>query len=76
MLHALLGIPAFQALTMTKSTHTAVADLKLNRLFVVYPGTEVYDLNEKTVVVPLEHLSEHMLGAAPEEEGEHHERQS
>lgn len=38
---------------MTKSMRTALADLRLSRLFVVYPGTESYDLDERVSVVPL-----------------------
>jgi predicted AAA+ superfamily ATPase len=39
--------------TMTKSMHIATADLKLDRLLVVYPGTRHYPLNDKTMVLPL-----------------------
>jgi predicted AAA+ superfamily ATPase len=41
---------------MTKSMHIAIDDLKLSRLLVVYPGSESYPLNEKTLVVPLARL--------------------
>jgi len=41
---------------MTKSMHIALSDLKLDRLLVVYPGSESYPLNEKTLVVPLARL--------------------
>jgi predicted AAA+ superfamily ATPase len=41
---------------LTKSMHIAMDDLGLRRLLVVYPGSESYPLNEKTLVVPLERL--------------------
>ena len=37
----------------TKSMAVAIADLKLDRLFVVYPGKSAYQLNDKAEVVPL-----------------------
>jgi hypothetical protein len=43
---------------MTKSMRIARDDLKLQRLFVVYPGTEPYELDDKTTVVPLKGLLE------------------
>jgi len=39
--------------TLTKSIHIALADLGLNRLFIIYPGKERYRLNEKVEVLPL-----------------------
>lgn len=39
--------------TATKSMHVAVADLDLDRLDVVYPGTETYLLAPKIRAVPL-----------------------
>jgi predicted AAA+ superfamily ATPase len=38
---------------MTKSMHIAIADLGLERLFVVHPGNSAYVLNERTEAVPL-----------------------
>ncbi|HUI55416.1 MAG TPA: ATP-binding protein [Bryobacteraceae bacterium] len=38
---------------MTKSMHTALADLRLKRLIVVYPGDKSYPLSDKVVVVPV-----------------------
>ena len=32
----------------------AMEDLKLHRLWVVYPGSEAYDLDEKVSVIPLQ----------------------
>jgi len=39
--------------TVTKSMHVALADLQLDRLDVVYPGTEPYPLAPKIRAVPL-----------------------
>lgn len=38
----------------TKSMHTVMADLKLEKLIVVYPGKEVFPLTEKIVAYGLE----------------------
>jgi len=38
---------------MTKSMHVALADLRLDRLYVVYPGTRRYDLGSRVSAVPL-----------------------
>jgi predicted AAA+ superfamily ATPase len=42
----------------TKSMHTAFADLKLDRLYVVYPGAESMSLAEKVELLPLAQLHE------------------
>ena len=39
--------------TMTKSLHIALADLKLDRAWIVYPGTESYAVHKKVEVLPL-----------------------
>ena len=39
--------------TATRSMHLAVADLELDELWVVYPGSRIYGLDEKIVVRPL-----------------------
>ncbi|MBI4623086.1 MAG: hypothetical protein HY736_07695 [Verrucomicrobia bacterium] len=36
---------------MTKSMHTALHDLKLERLFVVHPGRNSYVMNDQTEAV-------------------------
>lgn len=41
---------------MTKSMHTALRDLKLERLFVVHPGQNSYAMNDRTEVVALPQL--------------------
>lgn len=38
---------------MTKSMHVALADLKLDRLSVIYPGDRRYELAPKVECVPL-----------------------
>lgn len=38
---------------MTKSMHSALRDLSLNHLYVVYPGDETYSIHEKVTVIPL-----------------------
>ena len=38
---------------LTKSMHTALADLKLERLWVVYPGRESFPLADRVELVSL-----------------------
>lgn len=45
---------------MTRSMHTAIADLKLDRLLVVYPGQKSYPLSEKAEAVAISDLSERL----------------
>jgi hypothetical protein len=40
----------------TKSMRVALEDLGLKRLFVVYPGTRRFELDEDIVALPLAHL--------------------
>ena len=42
--------------SMTKSMHTALHDLKLERLFVVHPGKDSYVMNEQTEAVAITSL--------------------
>jgi len=42
---------------LTRSMRISISDLNLHRLWIVYPGTERYDLDEKTSVIPLQHFS-------------------
>ena len=42
--------------SMTKSMHTALHDLKLERLFVVHPGRDAYVMNEQTEAVAITNL--------------------
>lgn len=46
--------------TMTKSMHVAHEDLKLERLFVVYPGTKSWTMGEKTEAVSILDLPPHL----------------
>ena len=41
--------------TMTRSMHSAMADLKLDRLFVVYPGDARFPLHDRVEAVGLVH---------------------
>jgi uncharacterized protein len=41
---------------MTRSMHIAIADLKLDKLFVVYPGAETFSIDQRAIVLPLHHL--------------------
>ncbi len=43
---------------VTKSMHSALADLKLDRIYVVYPGPDRYPVHEKIEVVSLQHIIE------------------
>lgn len=42
----------------TRSMRTAIADLSLDRLWVVYPGAHAYDLDERLHVVPMTTMPE------------------
>ncbi|MCX7821083.1 MAG: ATP-binding protein [Brevinematales bacterium] len=39
---------------LTKSMETAFKDLNLEKLWVIYPGTQTYRLNERIIVLPLD----------------------
>ena len=41
---------------VTRSMRTALADLDLERLCIVYPGEERYDLDERIEVLPVTDL--------------------
>ena len=43
---------------MTRSMHTALADLKLDQIFVIHPGTNRFPLNERVEAVGLEQACE------------------
>ncbi len=45
---------------MTKSLHVVLADLKPERVFVVYPGKETYLLHERVEALPLIQLHERL----------------
>jgi predicted AAA+ superfamily ATPase len=42
--------------TATKSMHIGISDLGLSRLFVIYPGTDSYALDERIEVLPLREI--------------------
>ena len=50
---------------LTPSGRIALADLKLERIAVVYPGTHRYALSERVEVVPLAAVLEGMDGLFP-----------
>ncbi len=50
--------------TMTKSLHVALADLTLDRAWIVYPGTEKYVVHEKVEVVSLAEIPTRLPFAA------------
>lgn len=41
---------------MTRSLHSAIADLRLQRAYVVYPGARRYRIHERVEVLPLADL--------------------
>jgi predicted AAA+ superfamily ATPase len=43
--------------TMTRSLHVALQDLRLDRAFIVHPGTARYRVHEKVEVVPLAEIA-------------------
>jgi uncharacterized protein len=46
---------------LSKSMRIAAEDLGLKHLYVAYPGTESYQLNEKTTVIPAEQVISKLL---------------
>ena len=46
---------------LTRSMRIALDDLGLHKLWVVYPGTRAYDLDEKVSVIPLHEVSDGVL---------------
>ena len=51
---------------LTKSMHVAMEDLKLNRLFLVYPGGQSYSLGPKADLVSIQDLSARLQVLAAE----------
>jgi predicted AAA+ superfamily ATPase len=49
--------------SMTKSMHTALNDLKLERLFVVHPGKDSYVMNDRTEAVAITQLRSRLTQA-------------
>ncbi len=52
--------------SMTKSMHSALRDLKLERLFVVHPGRDSYPMNDRTEAVGFAHLRARLIEAGLE----------
>jgi uncharacterized protein len=50
---------------MTPSMGTALEDLKLEQIAVVYPGRSRYSLGTRVAAVPLEAVAEGMKGLFP-----------
>ena len=46
----------------TKSMHTALADLGLAHLWVIYPGEKRYDLTKQITVVPAREIPSLVAG--------------
>ena len=46
--------------SLTRSIHVVLQDLRLDHLWIVYPGNEVYALHEKVTVIPLDVAREPM----------------
>jgi predicted AAA+ superfamily ATPase len=40
----------------TRSMHIALNELKLEHLFVIYPGSKAYPLKDKITVIPLSQI--------------------
>jgi hypothetical protein len=55
---------------MTKSLHVALADLKLDRAWIVYPGVHAYRVHERVDVVPLGAARERIAAASGERKGQ------
>ncbi len=51
--------------SLTKSMHTALHDLKLERLFVVHPGQDSYVMNDRTEAVAITQLRARLAQASP-----------
>jgi predicted AAA+ superfamily ATPase len=47
---------------MTKSMHIALSDLKLERIFAVYPGKESYPMHEMAEALPLNQMPDRLAG--------------
>ena len=49
--------------SMTRSMHVSLESLKLDRLYIVYPGSEPYALSPRVEVLPLPLLRERLVAA-------------
>ena len=66
--HGMLGVECkrMDAPKITPSMRTALEDLKLEQIAVVYPGTKRYAVGEHIAVIPLDAVAEGMKGLFPE----------
>jgi uncharacterized protein len=53
---------------LTPSMRTALEDVKLEQIAVVYPGTKRYSLGERVAAVPLETVAEGLKGLFPKKQ--------
>ena len=53
---------------LTPSMRTALQDVKLEQIAVVYPGTKRYSLGERVAAVPLETVAEGLKGLFPKKQ--------
>jgi predicted AAA+ superfamily ATPase len=42
----------------TRSMHSAFQDLKLDRLFIIYPGDQEYEIDDKIAVLSINRISD------------------
>ena len=45
---------------ITKSMHSTFQDLKLNRLFIIYPGKKSYSWRDNIIAIPIGKLEKMM----------------
>jgi len=50
-----------EAPEITRSMYTALQDLQLTRLWVIYPGSHEYPVHDRVTVIPLQQIA-HLLG--------------
>ena len=46
---------------LTKAMKAAIHDLSLNRLFIIYPGTKTYSLDERIYAIPVADIPKELL---------------
>jgi uncharacterized protein len=54
-----------EAPEVTRSMHTALQELQLDHIWVIYPGSQAYPVNERITVYPLEQVTELFMSLAP-----------
>lgn len=53
------------AVSMTRSMHVAMSDLKLDALYAVHPGTDAYPIGERAEAIPVTALSNRLTSVTP-----------